>query len=274
LQWGGEYVKSKIIIYKIIILYMFIFTLGFQKVNSIPYIFPMDEEGQYIYSKKIKDKPLYKKEVFLTFDDGPSRNNTPQILKILKEHYVKGTFFIVGKNAEQNPDIVRSLHESGMSIIAHSHSHDYNIYKNTNSYLADLYKCNEVIKEITNEAPLPFTRLPGGSDNRMGNSGAMEKIRKVLKEKELSYVDWNVSSSDAAEATVAMSLIKENVISQCKYTSFAVILMHDSAVKTTTVEALPYIIRYLKNEKYVFRTFSDITNREYEEMVKRGIINR
>lgn len=240
----------------------------------MPYIIPVDDEGQRTYSKKINGKPLYKREVFLTFDDGPSRNNTPQILNILKANGVKGTFFLIGKNAEQNPDIVKSLHDSGMTIIAHSHTHDYKIYKDIKIYFSDLDRCNQVIKSITNEEPLPFTRFPGGSGNRMGFSEEMKKIKKTLKDKELSYVDWNVSSSDAAGATVAVSIIKDNVISRIKYTNFAVVLMHDSSAKTTTVEALPHIIKYLKEKKYIFRTFKDITTNEYEEMVRRGIINR
>lgn len=266
--------KRNSVILKVIFFLIFLLASRCQKAESIPYLFPTDDEGKYIYSKRLQDEQLYKKSVFLTFDDGPSRKNTPKILQILKNNNVKGTFFVVGKNAEQNPDIVRMMNDNGMSIIAHSHTHDYNIYKDTGTYLSDLLKCNEVIKLITNKEPLPFTRLPGGSNTEMGRKEQIKKIRTALKEKEVSYIDWNVSSADATAATVAMPLIKENVISQCKNTNFAVVLMHDSESKTTTVEALPYIIRYLKENGYVFRTFNDITIKEYNEMVKRGIINR
>lgn len=266
--------KKNNIIFKILAFYHILLFLNCQKVGSIPLLHPTDEDGRYIYSKKLKNNPLHKREVFLTFDDGPSRNNTPKIVQILKSNDIKGTFFIVGRNAEQNPDVIRLLHDSGMCIIAHSHTHNYSIYKDTNKYLADLDKCNEVIRNITNREPLPFTRLPGGSDNTVGSRAEMEKIRKAIIDKEISYIDWNVTSTDAAEVTVAMSQIKESVISKCKYTNFAVILMHDSAVKTTTVEALPYIIKYLKEQGYVFRTFNDITVNEYNEMVKRRIINK
>jgi peptidoglycan-N-acetylglucosamine deacetylase len=266
--------KSYVTVSKVLIFCSFYLLLIFQETKSIPYIIPIDDEGQKTYSRTVKDIPLYAKEVFLTFDDGPSRNNTPKILEILKENCVKGTFFVVGKNAEQNPDIIKDLHDNGMSIVAHSHTHDYSIYRDANAYMMDLNKCNEVIQSIINDEPLPFIRLPGGSDNRMGSFREMKKIRMSLREKELSYVDWNVSSADAARVTVAMSTIKENVISQCKSLNFAVVLMHDSSVKTTTVEALPHIIKYLKDQGYVFRTFKDITAREYDEMVRRRIINR
>lgn len=266
--------KSYNTLCKLVIFCSIFASLNIHKTNSMPYITPTDEEGQKTYSKKDNSKPLYRREVFLTFDDGPSRNNTPKIIDILKDNDVKGTFFVIGKNAEQNPDIVKSLHYNGMSIIAHSHTHDYKIYKDINIYLMDLYKCNEVIKSITSEEPLPFIRFPGGSGNRLGYSSEMKRIRKILRDKEVNYVDWNVSSSDAASATVDVSIIKDKVISQCKHTNFAVVLMHDSSSKTTTVEALPYIIKHLKEEGYIFRTFKDITDKEYEEMTRRGIINR
>lgn len=259
---------------KVLIFCSFCFLLSLKETKCIPYITPIDDEGQKNYFRVIKDIPLHGKEVFLTFDDGPSRNNTPKILEILKKNNVKGTFFVVGKNAEQNPDIIKALYDNGMSIVAHSHTHDYSIYRDANTYMMDLNKCNEVIRTIINDEPLPFIRFPGGSSNRMGSTMEMKKIRMSLREKELSYVDWNVSSADAARPTVAMSIIKENVISQCRNLDFAVVLMHDSSVKTTTVEALPHIINYLKDQGYVFRTFKDITAKEYDEMVRRGIVNR
>jgi peptidoglycan-N-acetylglucosamine deacetylase len=233
-----------------------------------------EEDSTKGYYPKSPDRGPHRKTVFLTFDDGPSRNNTPKILEILKANDVKATFFIVGRSGEENPDIIREMHQSGMSIVAHSHTHDYSIYRNLNAYMLDLNRCNELIRSITEEEPLPFLRFPGGSGNRIGNSASMRKIRNSVKERNLKYIDWNVSSADAAAETVAMSQIRDNVIKQCNNTNFAVVLMHDAPTKKTTVEALPHIIKYLKEHGYIFRTFKDVTEGEIEEMIKRGIINR
>lgn len=65
------------------------------------------------------------KEVFLTFDDGPCINNTRRILKILKDNNVKATFFVVGMKGEENPQILKEISDSGMSIGVHTYSHEY-----------------------------------------------------------------------------------------------------------------------------------------------------
>ncbi|MBP1863066.1 peptidoglycan/xylan/chitin deacetylase (PgdA/CDA1 family) [Clostridium tetanomorphum] len=215
------------------------------------------------------------KIAFLTFDDGPSPNNTRKILKILKENDVKATFFIVGTKGEANPQILRELSNNGMCILPHSYSHSYkDIYSSSNSYFNDLNKCIDVIKRITGTAPLPYTRLPGGSDNLVSNPENLRTIRNKLNAKGIDYVDWNVSSGDASEETVTTSTIKNNVFNQCKNNNFSVILMHDTYYKNTTVEALPYTIKHLKEQGFEFRTFENLSAWERGTMINMGIINR
>jgi len=230
----------------------------------------IEEEKSYIE----KRKKMYPKEVFLTFDDGPSSNNTSAILKVLKANNIKATFFVVGKSVQQYPQIVKELVENGMCIMPHSYTHEYSIYKSTDTYFQDLEACSAAIEKVTGIKNQLYTRLPGGSDNRVSNKVQLKKIRDTLKGKYIYYVDWNVSSADAAGEKVPMERIKENVINQCKGKKLAVVLMHDSYPKTTTAEALPYIIKYLKNEGFEFRTFDDITPEEEKFMIKEGVINR
>ena len=230
----------------------------------------LEEEKSYIG----KRKAMYPKEVFLTFDDGPSSNNTLAILKILKNSNVKATFFVVGSNVQQYPQIIKELADNGMCIMPHSYTHDYNIYKSAASYFQDLEACSSAIEKVTGVKGKMYTRLPGGSDNQVSSKVQMEKIRNTLKEKYIYYIDWNVSSADAASERVPMERIKQNVITQCKGKKLAVVLMHDSYPKTTSAEALPYIIKYLKSEGYEFRTFDDVTPVEERFMIKEGIVNR
>ena len=170
--------------------------------------------------------------------------------------------------------LVRQIHNSGMCILPHTYSHEYKIYKSDEAYLDDLYKCSRVIKSITGEEIPYYTRLPGGSTNLIAGTFRNKRIREILKERGMNYVDWNVSSADAASERVAKERIRENVINQCKDKKLAVVLMHDSYYKTTTVAALPEIINYLKREGFVFRTFDDVTKEEEGEMVKQKILNR
>lgn len=234
-----------------------------------------NEETYLKDSDKVADRPPVYKEVFLTFDDGPCINNTRKILDILKENDVKATFFIVGIKGEENPRILKELSDNGMSIGVHTYSHEYNkIYKNTDSYLEDYDTCQNVIRKITGREPISYVRMPGGSDNLLANKNNLSKIKKILNEKGLKYVDWNVSSGDAEGREVPVEKVRGNVITQCKDKKLAVVLMHDTYYKHFTVEALPDIIKYLKSEGFVFRTFDDLTADEERQMIKIRVINR
>ncbi|MBC8060571.1 MAG: polysaccharide deacetylase [Clostridiaceae bacterium] len=227
-----------------------------------------------IATTQVKDRPLYEKEVFLTFDDGPSNKSTLKILDILKENDVQATFFVVGKMAEQNSNNLKAIHDMGMDIENHSYSHDYKMYNSIESCIEDFNKCDAVLKELINKDPSQILRFPGGSDNGVSKIDTMASIRKYFKDNGNYYIDWNVSSTDAAPILVPTAKIVERVTEMCKNRKFVVILMHDVDSKTTTLEALPIIIKYLKEQGFVFRTFNDITPTEENELVKLKIANR
>jgi peptidoglycan-N-acetylglucosamine deacetylase len=235
---------------------------------------PTDDEKIFYYNQYLGRGVNYSKGVFLTFDDGPSKN-TIEILDILQKNNIKASFFVIGMKAEKNPEIVKRMKESGMCILPHTYTHNYKkIYKSPEAYFNDLESCCRVIKELTRNNPFPYVRFPGGSHNSIGKRKSMSSIKRILKERNMKYIDWNVSSEDAKTAVVSMSHIRKNVIEQCSYRNFSVVLMHDAPTKKTTVDALPDIIKYLKENNYTFRTFRDITDAEERELVKRGIINK
>lgn len=223
----------------------------------------------------VSESSIHKKVVYLTFDDGPSKNNTPEILDILNKNNVKASFFLIGKKAELNKDIVKNLYSSGMCIFPHSYSHEYEkIYKSKEAYIEDFSACNAVISNITGEKSYDFVRLPGGSYNKVSKDMVMNDIRQYLKSNNVKYIDWNVSSADATPYKVSSDTIRDNVISQCKYWDVSVVLMHDSEGKKSTVEALPEIIKYLKEDGYTFKTFKDTDSEEINRMIKYKILNR
>jgi len=227
------------------------------------------------YAEQWKRIPLHPKEVFLTFDDGPSINNTLNIIDILNHNSVQATFFVIGQSVETHPNIIKKMSDSGMCIATHTYSHKYNeIYKSTKAYLRDIEKCNEAIKTITNQNNFSYVRMPGGSDNTVSDSETLREIRMLLKKKSIDYVDWNVSSEDGLGHNIKALKIKENIISQSAGKSMAVVLMHDSYYKETTVDSLQEIISYFKKEGYVFRTFNDLTEEERDKMIKKEVLNR
>ena len=230
-----------------------------------------------ITNNKFKDENVQElpKEVFLTFDDGPSVNNTQKILKILNDNNIKATFFVVGIKAEENPTALKELSNSGMCIGVHTYSHNYKkIYKNLDAYANDYEMCKNIIKKITSKDPVNYTRLPGGSTNLIISKTNLSLIKKALNNKGIKYVDWNVCSGDADSHEVPVGKIKRNVENQCKNKKIAVILMHDTYYKHFTVESLPEIIKYLKDQGFSFRTFENLTEAEEKELMKLEIINK
>lgn len=218
---------------------------------------------------------LYPKEVFLTFDDGPSPKNTPRILEILTRFKVKATFFTVGRSAEAQPELLWAEDNKGMSIASHSYTHNYRlVYASAVSFLEELQRTNDIINQVTGKEPLLFTRWPGGSNNAVSSTKVKLDIKQALRERGINYLDWNVDSGDARGITVPAGQIRDNVIRDLKGLNFAVVLMHDSAPKITTVEALPEIIQYLLDQGYSFRTLDELNLKEKEEMLKLGIMNK
>ena len=272
------------IVVKVLYLFfcIFIFSTPFMNINAMSEnTFSEGNELNENYLKNVSVDDMAvnginrSKVAFLTFDDGPSPNNTRKILNILKENNVKATFFVVGANAEANPEILKEMKNSGMCILPHCYSHSYtSIYNTADSYFNDLNKCIDVIKRITGNTPPPYTRMPGGSDNSVPKPENLRTIRNKLNAKGIDYVDWNVSSGDAEAETVPTSSIKGNIFNQCRDKNFAVVLMHDGYYKVTTVEALPYTIKYLKDNGFQFRTFSDVSAWERGTMLRIGVMNR
>lgn len=196
------------------------------------------------------------RKVYLTFDDGPS-SNTDRILDILDEYGVKATFFVVGKEGytEEYQRIVEEGHTLGM----HSYSHKYReIYESLDAYRTDLEKLHSFLYEVTGE-DCNIVRFPGGSSNTISKVD-MKELIGYLAQEGITYFDWNVSSGDASSNYISASKIAENVLNNVwKYDS-VVILMHDSAAKDTTVEALPMIIeKILESENTVLLPISEDT---------------
>lgn len=185
-----------------------------------------------------------KKKVYLTFDDGPSAN-TDEILDILKEYNVKATFFVVGKEDEHSLDMYRRIVEEGHSLGMHSYSHQYSvIYQSVESFAQDIQQLKQLLQSVTGE-DVNLYRFPGGSSNKVSNVD-MQELIKYLKDNNITYFDWNVSSGDATNKSMKVEDLVENVTKDVKIYNNSVVLMHDAANKHSTVEALPEIIEQLK----------------------------
>ncbi len=184
------------------------------------------------------------KQIFLTFDDGPS-SNTDRILDILKEYDVKATFFVVGKSGEQAVNAYRRIVAEGHTLAMHSYSHKYNeIYASRESFIADLEQLQEYLYEITGIWPRVY-RFPGGSSNVVNNVD-MQDLIDYLDESGITYFDWNITAGDAESGSLSPESIMENCLGKIDNVNRGMILMHDASNKNSTVEALPEIIRQIQ----------------------------
>ena len=197
-------------------------------------------------AKPTKNNPAKgsERQVYLTFDDGPS-SNTDQILDILKEYDVKATFFVVGKTDERSVKAYQRIVEEGHTLAMHSYSHKYDeIYESKEAFAKDLNSLQEYLYETTGVWPRIY-RFPGGSSNTVSKVD-MQELIEYLTDIGITYFDWNVASGDAVSRTLPADTIVDNCLSGIEKQKESVILMHDASNKGTTVEALPRIIEAIK----------------------------
>ena len=205
---------------------------------------------------------IYKSEqkiAYLTFDDGPSKSVTPQILNILDQYNIKATFFVLGCNVDKNPDIVRQSYEKGHYIANHGYSHVYeNIYASSQAVLDEFNRTEQSVRNAigVQEYSGHIFRFPGGS---MGKKYRMVKdeAKILLSNNDILCVDWNALTNDSVGKPTA-----ESIVNDLKTTvgtkNTVVILMHDTGSKQLTVDTLPQILDYLIEQGYTFRTFYDV----------------
>lgn len=199
----------------------------------------------------VLDNPDDIKTVYLTFDDGPSRN-TPKILDILDKYDIRATFFVIGVNTDYLP-YIKTAYDKGHTIGLHTFSHKYSeLYASDAAYLNDLSKIADVVQSQIGFVPA-FVRFPGGASNTVStgySQGIVSRMAAKLHELGYQYYDWNVSSGDGSGGLTADEIISH---SETEQFNKVMILFHDSATKDSTIEALPKIIDYYKERGYVFK---------------------
>lgn len=199
------------------------------------------------------------KQVYLTFDDGPSKEITPKILDVLKQENVPATFFVLGSRVELNPNIVQREFEEGHFIANHGYSHKYSqIYASVESVYEEYSKCQQAVQNALNN-PNYFTRLfrfPGGSSGGPYNSLKAE-AKKDLISKGIATTNWNALTGDAEGVTDKQALL-DKMISTMGDNQSIILLMHDAGDKSYTLDVLPDIIKYFKDRGYTFKNFYEI----------------
>lgn len=199
------------------------------------------------------------KTVFLTFDDGPSKNVTPLILDLLKQENIKATFFVLGSNVERYPEILQREYYEGHFIASHGYSHRYSeIYQSVDAILNDYKLCENAVRLALNMPNFSCRvyRFPGGSVGGKYHD-IKHNSKELLKQEHIAYLDWNALTRDA-EGTPTRESIIESLESTVNDKDVVVLLMHDSSSKILTYDTLPNVINFFKEKGYTFKCLYDV----------------
>lgn len=205
-----------------------------------------------------KDKIIY-----LTFDDGPTRDNTNDIVFKLLEYGIKASFFVEGKDVERYPDRMEAIFNRGHVIACHSHTHEYaDIYSSTDAFIDEVKQYENALIDALGEENFAkikkIIRFPGGTNNSyLGSTENALKYISAVRGHGYSVYDWTALTGDAAGNKDAQSFIATlgTSLESAKNRGLdLIVLMHDNVY---TNEALEDILDYLIAEGYYFDTINN-----------------
>lgn len=202
------------------------------------------------------------KKIILTFDDGPDPQWTPQILDILKRYHVPAVFFVVGRNAEANPDLLRRIWDEGHEIGDHSWSHPDLFRLSPEARKLQLTTTQRVIQAVTGHSTVLF-RPPYGNDVEPETGREVSPLETAA---ELGYLtvgqkndpqDWRVHEvlpgteiEDPMRLRTAEEIAKSVIVNR---NEGSIVLMHDAGGdRSRTIAALPQVITQLRALGYQF----------------------
>ena len=184
-----------------------------------------------------------KKQLLLTFDDGPDPEYTPKILKILNNYDIEAVFFCIGKKSQKYPDLIQKIVANGHVIGNHTWTHSWKFtFAGSEKVEKELTETERIINKIVGKRPRLF-RPPFGVTNPI--------IAKTVHELNYKTVGWSIRSLDTVMKPDRMKLRVTNQIGHGK-----VILFHDN--RKSTLEVLPAIIEDCISHGYEFAGVEEV----------------
>jgi peptidoglycan-N-acetylglucosamine deacetylase len=213
------------------------------EVANLTFTVPTKYQGKTVYHVQPNNS---EKVIALTIDDGPWKNTTSQVLDILKENQIKVTFFWVGQELQQYPDLAKREVAEGHAIGNHTWHHWYRQMDQATAK-SEIERTANLMYKITGVKTYLF-RPPGG----FLNNG----LAVYAKSQKNAVIMWSLTSADTDPHAKPQAFVN-NVLKGAK--PGAIVLMHDGGGNhERTVQALPQIISGLKQQGYRFVTVPEL----------------
>jgi peptidoglycan/xylan/chitin deacetylase (PgdA/CDA1 family) len=180
----------------------------------------------------------------MTFDDGPHPKLTPKLLDFLKERGIKATFFVIGKNVAEFPDISKRIVDEGHEIANHSWSHPQLPKLSPSAFAAEIAQTNEAIEKATGVRPVTM-RPPYGAINANLTKRLNEEYGLSVILWSVDPLDWKIRKSDHVSSHIIKNAAPGGII-----------LAHD--IHASTVDAMPESFDALLAKGYKFVTVSEL----------------
>jgi peptidoglycan/xylan/chitin deacetylase (PgdA/CDA1 family) len=210
---------------------------GPDKLNTSRTI-TLKREGALYGTNQHAALPLNKGEVVLTFDDGPSPENTPLVLKALSDQCAKATFFMIGQQIAQNTELAKRVVREGHSAGIHSDTHPHLATLSVEQQLEDLKRSRAAYKTAFG-IETPAYRFPFLEET--------PTLLAALKEANITVASIDLAINDwIPEDTTA--ILAERLKNSLDKAGSGIILMHDA--NGPTAKALPTLLQVLKDKGY------------------------
>ncbi|MFH1379857.1 MAG: polysaccharide deacetylase family protein [bacterium] len=189
-----------------------------------------------------QEKSWFPYTIALTFDDGPHPGYTDQLIRMCNKYNIKVTFFVVGKQADKYPELLKMIDENGHEIANHSYSHSNLTFLTSQAVISELTQTHNAVTRVVNRQPRYF-RPPGGNYNAQVVEAALSTGYEMVL--------WEVAPLDhlQQDSVVIAGKILENA------SDGDIVLLHSGM--DPTIECLPHVIEELKNRGFRFVTVSE-----------------
>jgi len=186
-----------------------------------------------------------KKEIFLTFDDGPVPGPTDFVLKALQEYNAKATFFCIGDNVRKHPQVFQKIIQAGHSIGNHTFNHLKGWNYTTKEYLTNIVECAKQIQSAGDSQPLTVDR---GLFRPPYGRITLDQIKSLKPDYRI--IMWDVLTQDYSQSMDKEKCLKGSIRAT---RPGSIVVFHDSLKAERNLSyALPKYLEHFSKEGYIF----------------------